>query len=71
MLLSLPVVSQSFANQPHPFYYIADIATIVTNNSNLLYQCFTNHYQSDSVLYITSLPMISNKLPKIMLKNAM
>ena len=29
----------------------------------MLYQCFTNHYQSDPVLYITRLPMISNTLP--------
>ena len=63
MLLSLPVVYQSFANQPHPFYYIDHIAVAATNYSNLLYQCFANHYHSDPVLYITSLPMITNKLP--------
>ena len=43
------------------FYYIAHIVTIVTNFSNLLHQYFTNHYQSDPVLYITSLPKITNK----------
>ena len=64
MLLSLSIVYQSFANQPHPFYYIGDIAVVATNYSNLLYQCFANYYQSDPVLYITSLPMITNKLPK-------
>ena len=63
MLLSLPIVYQSFANQPHPFYYIGHIVAVATNYSNLMYQCFTNHYQSDPVLYITSLPMITNKLP--------
>ena len=56
MLLSLPVVYQSSANQPH-------IVAVATNYSNVLYQCFTNFYQSDLVLYITSLLMITNKLP--------
>ena len=63
MLLSLPNVYQSFANQVHSFYCISHIVAIVTNYSNLLYQCFSNHYQSDPVLYIISLPMITNKLP--------
>ena len=62
LLLSLLNVYQSFANQPHPFYYIVHIAVIVTDYSNLLHQCFTNHYQSEPVLYITSLRMITNKL---------
>ena len=60
MLLSLPIVYQPFVNQPHPFYYIAAAAN---NYSHLMYQCFTNHCRSDPVLYITSLPMITNKLP--------
>ena len=56
MLLLLPIVYQSFANQPH-------IVAVATDYSNLLYQYFTYHYQSYLVLYITSLPMINNKLP--------
>ena len=60
MLLSLSKVYQSFANQPHPFYYIGHIVVVATN---LMYQCFTKHYESDPVLYIASLPMITNKLP--------
>ena len=63
MLLSLLIVCQSFANEAYPFYYIGHIAVVATNYSHLLYQCFTNHYQSDPVLYITSLPKITNKLP--------
>ena len=63
MLLSLPIVYQPFTNQPHPFYYIGHIVAVATNYSNLLYQRYTNHYLSDPVLYITSLPMITNKLP--------
>ena len=39
------------------------LLSIVTNYSNLLYQCFTSHYQSDLMLYITSIPMIINNLP--------
>ena len=56
ILLSLPTVYQSFANQPH-------IVAVATNYSNLLYQYFTYHYQSYLVLYKTSLPTITNKLP--------
>ena len=63
MLLSLPIVYQSFANQPDPFYYIGHIVAAATNYSNLMYHCFTNDYQSDPVLYVTSLPMITNKFP--------
>ena len=44
-------------------YYIGHIVAVATNYSNLLYQCFTNHYQYNPVLYITHLPMITNKLP--------
>ena len=55
----LPFICQSGSF----FYYIDHIVSIATNYSNLLYQCFTNYYQSDSVLYITSLPIITNKLP--------
>ena len=62
MLLSLLIVYQSFANQPHPFYYIGHIVAVATDYSNLLYQCLTNHYQYDPVFYITSLPMITKKL---------
>ena len=39
------------------------IVAIATNCSNFLYQCFINHQQSDSVLYITSLPVIISNLP--------
>ena len=63
LLLLLPIIYQSFANQPHPFNYNCHNVAVATNCSNLMYQCFTNHYQSDLVLYITSLPMITNKLP--------
>ena len=63
VLLTLPIVYQSFPNQLHPFYYIDHIAAVATNYSNLMCQCFTNHYQSDPVLYITRLSMITNKLP--------
>ena len=53
---------QSFANQPYSFHYTANIAAIIaTNYSNLLNQCFTNHNQSDPVLYSISLPVITNK----------
>ena len=62
MLLSLPMVYQLFANQPHPFCYIDRTVAVVINCSNFLYRCFTNHYQSDQVLYITSLTMTTNKL---------
>ena len=55
----LPVICQSAAS----FYYIANIVAITINYYNLLYQCFTNHYQSDSVPYISSLPMIINNFP--------
>ena len=55
----LPIICQSALS----FYYIPHIVAIATNYSNLLYQCFTNHYQSDPVLYISSLPMIINNLP--------
>ena len=55
MLLSLLIVYQSIANQPHPFYCISHIVAVATNYSNLM-------YQSDPVLYKTSLPMITNKL---------
>ena len=43
------------------------IVAVAINYSNLIYQCFTNHYQSDPVLYITNLPMIIcwYKLPMI------
>ena len=34
----------------------------MTNYSNLQYQCFTNHYQSDPLLQKTSLSMIANRL---------
>ena len=54
----LPIICQSALS----FYYIPHIVAIATNYSNLLYQCFTNHYQSDPVLYISSLPMIINNL---------
>ena len=63
MLLLLPIVYKSFANQPHFFYSIGHIVVVATNYSNLLYQHFTNDYQFHPVLYITSLPMITNKLP--------
>ena len=52
----LPIICQSALS----FYYIPYIAAIATNYSDLLHQCFTNHYQSDPVLYISSLPMIIN-----------
>ena len=54
----LPIICQSVSS----FYYIAHIVAIATNYSNLLYRCFTNHYQSDPELYITSLPMITNNI---------
>ena len=59
---SLPIICQSTLF----FYYIVHIVAIATNYSNLLYQCFTNHYQSDPVLYITSLPMVTNTSLSIM-----
>ena len=62
MLLLLPIVYQLFASQPCPFYYNGHIV-LATKCSDLLYQCFMNHYQSDPVLYITIFPMITNKLP--------
>ena len=43
--------------------YMGHIVAVATNNSNLLYHCFANHYQSDPVLYTTSSPVITNKLP--------
>ena len=56
---------QSFDNKESSFllYWSLVILTVAvaTIYSNLLYQCFTKHYQSDSVLYIISLPMITNK----------
>ena len=55
----LPVICQSASF----IYYIAHIVAIATNSSDLLYQCFTNHYQSDPEPYIFSLPMITNNLP--------
>ena len=55
----LPIICQSISS----FYYIAHIVTLATSYSNLLYQCFINHYQSNPELYITSLPMITNNLP--------
>ena len=57
--ICLQIICQSALS----FYYIAHIVAKATNYSNLLYQCFTSHYQSDPVLYITSLPMITNNLP--------
>ena len=63
MLLTQPNVYQSFTSQPPPFYYIAHIVAIVINHSNLFYQYFTSQYQSDPVIYITTLPMITNKFP--------
>ena len=39
----LPIICQSASS----FYYIGHIVAIATNYSNLLYQCFTNRYQSD------------------------
>ena len=54
----LSIICQSASS----FYYIAHIAAIATNYSNLLYQCLIDHYQSDPVLYITSLQMIKNNL---------
>ena len=57
LLLSLPIVYQSFANQPHLFYYIGDIVAETTNYSNLMHQCFINHYQSERMFYISSLPI--------------
>ena len=59
---SLPIICQSTLF----FYYIVHIVAIATNYCNLLYQCFTNHYQSDPVLYITSLPMVTNTSLSIM-----
>ena len=38
MLLSLPIVYQSFANQAHPFYYIGYIFVVTTNYSNHMAQ---------------------------------
>ena len=76
MLSLLPSIYQWFASQPHPFYYIAYIVAIVTNYSNLTYQCFTNHYQFNPL----SLPVIAllifssltaNVLPVINLPLAM
>ena len=49
MLLSLSIVYQLFANQPHPFYYNGHIVAVTTNYSNLMYRRFTNHYQFDPV----------------------
>ena len=63
MLLSLPIVYQSFANQPHPFYYIGHIFALATNYSNLMYQCFTNHYQSDPVPIHHYQSSVGNFLP--------
>ena len=54
----LPNICQSTSS----FYSIAHVVAITTNYYNLLYQSFTNHYQSDSVLYISSLAMITNNL---------
>ena len=51
MLLLLPIVYQSFANK---LIFFAHIVAIVTNSYDLLYQWFTNHYQSDPMLYMTS-----------------
>ena len=62
MLLSLPMVDQSFANQPRPFCYIDRTVAVVINCSNFLYRCFTNHYQSDQGLHISSLTMTTNIL---------
>ena len=62
MLLPLPIVYQSFANHPHAFYYIDHIVTVAINYPNLLHQSLTNHYQSNPVHYITSIPMITSKL---------
>ena len=59
----LPIICQSVSY----FYNIVHIVAIATNYCNLLYQRFTNHYQSDPELYITSLPMITNNLPIITL----
>ena len=46
-----PIIAQLSS----PFYYTAHIVAIATNYCNLLHQYFTNHYQSDLELYITSL----------------
>ena len=54
----LPIICQSALS----FHYILHIVAMATNYSDLLYQCFTNHYQSNPVLYISSLPMIINNL---------
>ena len=62
MLLSLPMVDQSFANQPRHFCYIDRTVAVVINCSNFLYRCFTNHYQPDQVLHISSLTMTTNIL---------
>ena len=62
MLLLLPIIYQSIANQPHSFYCIDQIVAVAAACSNFLHQCLTNYYQFDPVLYITSLPMITNKL---------
>ena len=54
----LLIVCQSASS----FYYIAHIVAITTNY-NLLFQCFTSHCQSHSVLYISGLSMITSNLP--------
>ena len=63
MLLSLPFLYQSFSNQLHPFHCISHIVAVASNSFDLMYQCFTNYYQSHPVLYISSVPIITNKLP--------
>ena len=60
MLLSLPIICQQRIIL-FIILVIGHIVAVATIYSNLLYQCFTKHYQSDSVLYIISLPMITNK----------
>ena len=45
---------------PTVFITLAIIVAVTTDYSNLMYQCFTSHYKSDLVIYITNLPMITN-----------
>ena len=55
----LPIICQSA-----PFLLLHCLDCCNSDNySNLLYHCFTNDYQSDPVFYVTSVPMITNKLP--------
>ena len=69
----LLIVFHSFTNRLPMFYWcnfnviiIAKCLPVIWQSASsyysiMLYQSFTNHYQSDPVLYKTSLPMITSK----------